>query len=161
MMQLAASEPDLAMGVSYRFDGLSLLDGNKTAGFVAAFQTPMVGRLLSLKPSCNRLDQLDKLVHSRVARSGLLSKRLLSEVQVHLFEESAFPRSLGMDGFAGSLSANVEQLHALKAPTGHSVEPEVWLTPHNVDRTSEALALMVMVVAWAEWASAELYLAAK
>lgn len=140
----------------YRFDGLTLQPGNKTAGFTVQVRTDAL-RSFRFPVTDDALDLLMRDIEQRVANSGLLPADALGYLRILFEPGSAVPRAFVVDPmFGGSVGADPDELpRVLAADDSEEQWPLVAYTPHNLDQPAQALVLMVMVVAWAEWAGVQ------
>lgn len=146
-----------------RFDNLSLVNGNKTAGFDFIVSTEALQALINLSVSTETQAIIDLEAKARIRRAGLLPSRSISRVGIIFWESTLVPRVFHCDAvFGGSICADPEtydRLHRRKNSVD-LIGDEVCYSPHNVDTTKSALALMVMAQTWSEYASAHLNFAA-
>jgi hypothetical protein len=144
----------------YRIEGLSLVPGNKTAGFVAVVSTEVLKRLREKPISPEKHALLLERMRERILNAKLLPKKYLGRCGVVLEADTFCPRCFITDpAFGGSIGANPDDLSRLTRPDGLEwIGPTLDFTPHNVDVPSQALALLVMFETWAEMARNVLYL---
>lgn len=142
------------MNIFLNIQGLDLTPGNKSAGFQFSVSTETLSALSLLMVQDRDRARLNQEVSLRLERSGLLKTAAARSASVFLLESSACPRVFTTDpSFGASLSADPQAL--LRLPGGDARErlgDVVDYTPHNCDAPAQALALLVMVHTWAEWA---------
>lgn len=143
----------------YRFDGLDLISGNKTAGFCVEMSTDTLKALSTVAVSTEDYQALIVQMRERLERAELLPRSLRRHSGVTLLDGTAVPRMFTTDPMlGGSLGANPEDLARLRDKDNY----QDWLgdslsyTPHNVDAAKQALTLVVLVQTWAEWAHIKL-----
>lgn len=143
----------------YRFDGLDLVSGNKTAGFCVEMSTGTLKALFKVSVSTEDCQALIVQMHERLERADLLPEITRRSSGVTLLDGTAVPRVFTTDPMlGGSLGANPEELARLRDEDDY----EEWLgdslsyTPHNVDSAQQALTLVILVQTWAEWAHMKL-----
>jgi len=143
----------------YRFDGLDLISGNKTAGFCVEMSTATLKALLNVAVSAEDYQSLIVQMRERLERADLLPEIQRRSSGIMLLEGTAVPRVFTTDPMlGGSLGANPEELAWLRDKDNY----QEWLgvslsyTPHNVDVAKQALTLVLLVQTWAEWAHMKL-----
>lgn len=138
----------------YRFDGLSLTPGNKTAGFTAQIRLDAL-RAFLVPVSEEDRQRLMADIEQRLTHAGLIPTESLRYLRVMFHESTAVPRAFIVDPmFGGSIGADPDGLSkALAAEDPSDRWPLIDYTPHNLDHPQQALALVVMVTAWADWAT--------
>lgn len=138
----------------YRFDGLSLIPGNKTAGFTAQIRLDALRTFLVPADDDDR-ERLMQDIEQRLMHAGLIPVNSLRYLRVMFHEGTAVPRAFVVDPmFGGSLGADPNELSkALTTADPSELWPLIEYTPHNLDQPQQALALVVMVTAWADWAT--------
>jgi hypothetical protein len=146
----------------YRFDGLSLVSGNKTAGFCVQVSTAAMKVLAKVAIDPEEHERLVVQMRERLDRAQLMPKTLRHSAGVSMLENTACPRFFTTDSmFGGSLGANPEELGWLlsKDNVEDWVGPSFSFTPHNVDSAKQAMTLVLLVETWGEWAYDKLQLA--
>jgi hypothetical protein len=146
-----------------RVDGLSLVPGNKTAGFVGVVSTEALRILREIPVGNDEVVALLTRMRERLLNAKLIPKRALNGSGVSLLAGSACPRFFVTDPtFGGSIGADPDDLDRLDKPEAFDyIGPTTDYTPHNVDTPAQALALLVMFETWAEWAHGKLYVHAQ
>lgn len=147
----------------HRIDGLSLVDGNKSAGFVLSVSTPALVALAKVKVEPAVQARIVERAKERIAQAKLLPKALLKGTRIVFWENTLVPRVFAADPmFGGSIGANPETFSRLdRTDQAAWLGDEVDYTPHNCDNGKEALALMLLVQTWSEFAHSYLYQASK
>lgn len=147
----------------YRIDGLNLIPGNKSAGFVVHIATDAMLKLRKVQVTTEMHQALIMDMRERVARADILSSKLASGVGANLFDGSACPSYFTTHPmFGGSVGADPNDIsHLSKVDAPDWLGKVMTFTPHNVDSPKQALALMIIVETWGEWAHALLSLAGK
>lgn len=142
----------------YRFDGLDLIPGNKTAGFAMLLDSVAFVRLGELKCSEEQQARVNEEARARVLRAQLISKRYVEACGIVFFEDTACPRYFVSDAaFGASLGCDPENFGRMQHPEALSwLRTYVEYTPHNTDSPKQALALLVLAQTWAEWAGVKL-----
>lgn len=142
----------------YRFEGLNLMPGSKTAGFVALISTDALQKLRTVTVSDPEYQGLVMQARERLARAGLLPKKVLARCGIALVDRTACPLLFTTDPMVGgSIGANPDELEQVQASDVlERLGDAIWYTPHNVDSPAQALALMVLFETWAEWARGKL-----
>lgn len=143
----------------HRIENLSLVAGNKRSGFVLVVSADAARRLMKIKFAESEYTSLSESIRDRVIQSKLLPKKLAKHIGIQPWDGSAFPLNFIIDPmFGGSVGAFPHELeHFSYHEKEEGVEEfDVRFTPHNVDTPNQALALLIMVEAWAEWASCQL-----
>lgn len=139
----------------HRIEGLTLRDGNKTAGFVLSISTAAMIELC--KRSATPAQQAAVMVDARerLARSQLLAKPLLSKSGIAFHGSTLVPRVFLCDpAFGGSIGADPEVFPRLQlADALDWLGDEIHYTPHNCDTAQMALALVILVETWVEHAA--------
>lgn len=97
-------------------------------------------------------------IHRRIERVGGSVREAGQQAQIMFVEGTACPRAFIADPlFGGSLGADPEAFGRLQRPDRLDwIGPEVEYTPHNCDTPDQAIILVVLVQAWAEYARAKL-----
>lgn len=143
----------------YRFDGLDLVSGNKTAGFRVEMSTATLKALSKVTVSAEDYQALVSQMRERLERANLLPKSLRRHSGVTLLDATAVPRIFTTDPMlGGSLGANPEELAWLRDKDNYAewLGDSLSYTPHNVDAARQALTLVILVQTWAEWAHMKL-----
>lgn len=142
----------------YRFDGLNLIPGNKASGFVVHIATDAMMKLHKIPVAAEQYQALIMNMRERVARVSILSTKLSCKLGAEMFNGSACPAYFTTDPiFGGSVGANPNELvHLSKLDALEWIGPTMTFTPHNIDTPQQALALMIMLETWGEWAHAQL-----
>ena len=144
-----------------RIDSLSLVDGNKAAGFVLSVSVSSLVALLQSPVEPAIQARVNELVREQLLQSKLLPKKLIESSAIVFWKDTLVPRVFHTSSLGGSIGANPETYSRLEDSEQISwLGDEVEYTPHNCDTGKNALALMVMVQVWSEFASAQLYQAA-
>lgn len=138
----------------YRIDGLNLFTGGKAAGFYIMLSTSAAITLRQIPVSTDEYQRVMVDARERVTRANLMSKKMLSRCGFQLHDQSACPALFVTDpAFGGSIAAEPEDLRRLEALDPESaLGPMIALTPHNVDSPAQAMVLLILFTAWAEWA---------
>ncbi len=136
----------------YRFEGLSLVPGNKTAGFDFVLASPALLTASRLEMSPEARSRLHASVLERLRHARLASRTDTRHLGILFHGSSWAPRAFSEDAvFGGSLGADPETFGWLERENGLAwLGEEVRYTPHNVDTPRQALRLMLLVQAWAE-----------
>lgn len=142
----------------HRIEGLSLTPGNKTAGFDALISTEVLKRLRELPVDSKVQAELLATMRERVLTADLLPRELADRCGVVLVEGTLCPRFFVTDPtLGGSVGADPNELERLERDDAVEwIGPTMAYTPHNVDTPAQALALLVMVETWAEFARVHL-----
>ena len=143
----------------YRFECFDLVPGNKTAGFVMHVSTEALKRLCEATATAEERKHLLSLQAERVGNSGLVAPDEQESCGMAFYgSSSACPLMFTTDPtLGGSLGANPQELARLAE--GHGEEyfgPSIEYAPHNVDSPAQAMVLMILALAWAEWAHTKL-----
>lgn len=143
----------------YRFDGLSLVEGNKTAGFDLTIDSRALLALSHIKVEQAQQLRVIEDAKERIARAKLLPKSLLKGASIMYWEDTLVPRFFqGDPTFGGSIGADPETFSRLTRPDAMQwLMDEVRYSPHNIDTAKMALALVVLAQTWGEYASHLLY----
>lgn len=146
----------------YRFDGLSLVAGNKSSGFDFLVKTETLRQLLNATAIKDLQARTVTEARARIERAGLLPKRSLERAGIIFWKETMVPRIFHCDAvFGGSLSADPATFERLAMEDATlQLSHEVCYSPHNVDTPKSAMALMVMAQTWSEHVLAQLQLTA-
>jgi hypothetical protein len=144
----------------YRVDHFDLTPGNKSAGFFLTVSTDALRRLREIDVDVEEYQALSMKAIERIARAKVLpkTKRGLSSCRMLLVERSACPLSFSTDPvFGASLGGDPDKLARLTQEDAFEVlSPSLDYTPHNCDAPAQALALMILVQTWGEWAYGKL-----
>lgn len=136
-----------------RIDGFDMKPGSKRAGFTVVLDGESAIRLRNIKISEKDAANLNEMVAGRLAHAEVVNEATQKSCRVILAESSAFPKVIMTSAIGGSIGLDGEVVRRLVLDDANQwVGPVVEMTPHNVDSPKEALALMVMVQTWAEWA---------
>lgn len=137
-----------------RIDGLSLEPGNKTAGFTLCVSVSQMRELCKICVTSEERNWLQAQVHLRLKRAELLPEELLKGSGVLFCENTAVPRCFILDPcFGGSIGIEPSLLEFLpNDELADALGTECYYYPHNVDSPREALALLVVIQTWSEWA---------
>lgn len=143
----------------HRIENLSLVTGNKRSGFVLVVAAEAARRLMKIEFTEHEYASLSESIRERVIQSKLLPNKLAKNIGIQPWGGSAFPLNFIIDPvFGGSIGAfphELEHFGCYEKEEGVE-EFDIRFTPHNVDSPNQALALLIMVEAWAEWASCQL-----
>lgn len=141
-----------------RIDYMTLAPGNKSAGFFLAVSTKALEKLGSMTVSDEEWESLVAEARARVQHAELLPKKMVADCGFERYQGTAVPRSFWVNRmFASSLGADPDWLRYVTDPEMAEVMgDEVSYSPHNVDSPKQALALMILVQTWSEWAWAKL-----
>ena len=141
-----------------RIDYLTLTPGNKSAGFFLAVSAKALEQLGSMTVSDEEWGTLVAEAHTRLQNAEILPKKMVADCGFERYQGTAVPRSFWVNRmFASSLGADPEWLRYVTDPEMSQVMgDEVSYSPHNVDAPKQALALMILVQTWSEWAWAKL-----
>ncbi len=138
----------------YRFEGLDLIPGNKTAGFVLQLEPRAFAALCAVSVTPGAQELVNERARERLCRAGLQGKRSARNSAIVFLGESACPRYFMTDPmFGASIGCDPESFSRASQP--ESLEwlgPYVEYTPHNTDTPKQALTLLVLAQTWAEWA---------
>ncbi|HDR9103420.1 TPA: hypothetical protein QDB04_000140 [Burkholderia vietnamiensis] len=144
----------------YRVDHFDLTPGWKAAGFFLTVSTDALRRLREVAVSAEEYQALSMKAIERVARAKVLpkTKRGLSGCRMSLVEHSGCPLSFSTDPvFGASLCGDPDKLGRItQADALEVLGPSLDYTPHNCDAPAQALALMILVQTWGEWAYGKL-----
>lgn len=142
----------------YRIDGFDLVPGNKTAGFCFSVLTQALCDLIQIQVPAVEIERLMSGIHRRIERVGGSVREAGQQAQIMFVEGTACPRAFIADPlFGGSLGADPEAFGRLQRPDRLDwIGPEVEYKPHNCDTQDQAIILVVLVQAWAEYARAKL-----
>lgn len=139
----------------HRIESLSLVSGNKTSGFVLVVSADAARRLQKIKFTEQEYAFLQSAMKGRVLQSKLLPKKAIGNIGLQPWSGSACPLSFIIDpmfgGSIGSFLQELEQLGYYDKEDGEE-DYDIRYVPHNVDTPNQALALLIMVETWAEWA---------
>lgn len=140
----------------YRFNHMSLIPGSKQAGFTVEFSTSVLKELSATPRDPGVLQSLTVEMRGRLLRAALLPKAATLQSCIQFREGSFCPLGFATDPvFGASVSADPEEMRLLPRPDAlEYIGSTMTFTPHNVDSPRQALALVVMVETWAEWAYA-------
>lgn len=141
-----------------RIDYMTLTPGNKSAGFFLAVSAKALEQLGSMTVSEGEGESLVAEARTRVQHAELLPKKMVADCGFERYQGTAVPRSFWVNRmFASSLGADPDWLRYVTDPEMSEVMgDEVSYSPHNVDSPTQALALMILVQTWSEWAGAKL-----
>lgn len=140
-----------------RIDGFDMKPGSKQSGFTVVLDGESAVRLRNIKITEKDASSLNEMVASRLAHAEVVNEAIQKSCRVILAESSAFPKIIMTSGIGGSIGLDGEEVRRLGLDDANQwVGPVVEMTPHNVDSPKEALALMVMVQTWAEWAHTQM-----
>jgi hypothetical protein len=137
----------------HRFDGLGLVPGNKTSGFDLVVSTDVLQRLHRLSMSESAQVALHAAVVERLRNAGFLEEFEEARCGIGFVPGTWCPRFFATGPEAASIGAIPSEL--VRLPARDALEwigPTLSYSPHNVDSPWQALALVVMVEAWAEHA---------
>lgn len=138
----------------HRIEGLCLTPGNKTAGFDALISTQVLKRLQALPVDSKTQEDLLTTMRERVLVANLLPRKLSERCGVVLVNGTLCPRFFVTDpALGGSVGADPNEIERLFRDDAEEwLGPVVAYTAHNVDTPAQALALLVMVETWVEFA---------
>lgn len=144
----------------YRFEGLSLINGNKCAGFEFLVSTETLQVLQGIRVAPEAQARLVDEAKERISRAGLVPKRSLARAGILFWKSTLVPRIIHCDAaFGGSIAADPETYDRLASADAVSrIGKEVCYSPHNVDTAKTSLALMVLAQTWTEWAASHLHI---
>jgi len=150
---MSQSSNDVIPAFFYRFEGLSLVAGNKSAGFTALLSTQLLIRLRHLPIGAEWHARLQAEIQARLANAKLLPKNLIRKGGIVFVDGTWCPLCFMTDpAFGASIGAapgDVERL--LRDDALEWIGPAVAYTAHNTDTPSQALALVIMVETWGEF----------
>jgi hypothetical protein len=137
----------------YGFEGLSLNPGNKTAGFNAFVSTPVMQMLVNTPAELKVYTELMEMTHRRLQLAKLMPAKVVTRAAIGMVDRSMCPRFFSTDPvFGGSVGAEPGEIERLpRADALEWIGPSLTFSPHNVDSSNQALALMLMVQTWSEW----------
>ncbi len=138
----------------YRFVGMNLTPGNKSAGFVLEVATQALLDLSRLPVTQEEQFKVLERARERIVNAGLMGKRAVKNVCLRFHELTGCPRFFFTDDmFGGSIGADPETFGRFeRKDVLDYLGPSVDYTPHNVDTPKQALVLMLLAQTWAEWA---------
>lgn len=140
----------------YRVEGFDLVPGNKTAGFTLIVSTKALQVLQKVTVTTEQYQDLMMQMRERVVRSKLFPKNMVSGCGVQLFKGSACPAYFTTDPVLGG-SVGADPDHLLRLQETDALEQfgeTMSFTPHNTDSPAQAMALLIMIQTWDEWARA-------
>lgn len=141
-----------------RIDALSLTDGQKAAGLVLAVSVSSLKTLLDCPVEPAIQARVNEQLRAQLLQSKLLPKKLIEGSAIVFWKNTLIPRVFHTSSLGGSIGADPETYTRLEDPERIGwLGEEVAYTPHNCDTGKNALALMVMVQVWTEFASSVLY----
>lgn len=146
------------MNFFYRFEGLDLSPGNKTAGFVMLLAPEALLKLARTPLTRAQQDEINEDARQRLLRAGLVSKRALPSSGIVFYEQTACARYFKTDPMFGA-SIGCDPVNFSKAQAPDALErlgSVVEYTPHNTDTAKQAMALWVLAQTWTEWAALRL-----
>ncbi len=140
------------MDFFYRFEGLSLTPGNKTAGFDFVVATRALVAASRLEMTGDERARLQTAVVERLRHAKLASRTDTRHLGILFHGNSWAPRAFSEDAvFGGSLGADPETFGRLSnEDVLEWLGEDVRFTPHNVDAPRQALRLLLLAQAWAE-----------
>jgi hypothetical protein len=149
--------------VLYSIDGLDLVSGNKTAGFSVSLLADSARELAQRPIEASDADKCNRAIRETLARADLLPEAFIGSAGVAFYKNSMLPLAFIQDPIGGSLGFDRSELQDVLDRLGEKEGfglPVLQYYAHNVDAAKQALALVVVVQVWSEWARAKLALEA-
>lgn len=145
----------------FSISGLDFAPGPKRAGFTLSVEPEAFIELARLQVAPAEQVALMSGVRERLARSGLVSKRWVESSHILFWGQTLCPRVFTTDpAFGASIGCEPESFgKAGRDDAVVALWPSVDYSPHNTDTAKQALALLVMVHAWADCARDRLWIA--
>jgi hypothetical protein len=148
----------------YRIDHCHLIPGNKTSGFILYLSRAALRTLMAIQVTTESVQTLNEEIRNRLDRAGLKKFVNMKQCGVLFYSEgsgifslSACPVAFITDPmFGGSIGESPDELKRVLCDPSDEDDYPVSFTPHNIDHPRQALALMLMIQTWGEWAYTQL-----
>lgn len=142
----------------HRMEDLTLVEGNKTAGWTLVVDSRALLALAHIKVNPETQIRVIEDAKARITRGKLMSKAMLKHAGIAFWKDTLVPRFFQGDPmFGGSIGADPETFSRLER-----LDARMWLldevayTAHNTDTAKMALALTVLAQTWSEHVSPHL-----